>query len=92
RQSISIDERNPYVYRNLGILALKKGDYTEAIRQLKEALKKNEHLSSANFYLGEAYRLNSQKELACEYYQTSTSLGEKQGVKAYEKFCQEIAM
>ncbi len=87
RQSISIDEKNPYVYRNLAVLALKRSEYETAIKQLNIALDKNEELPLANYYLGEVYRAQEKLDEACKYYKISAALDEPKGVNAVAANC-----
>lgn len=42
----------------------------------------------SNYYLGEIYMRKGDTALACEAFQISAGIGEKEGERAYRQYCQ----
>src|SRR5579859_3908694 len=76
-ESISKDPDNAWAYRNKGIFYLMKKDFAQAEHMLTQSLKMDSFVSRIQYYLGLAYLYDEKKELACEAFKKSETLGEK---------------
>jgi tetratricopeptide (TPR) repeat protein len=67
-RSISEDPYNAWAYRNKGIYYLKVKDAASAIRLLERAGQMDASIDRIDFFLGEAFYQNGEKQKACAYY------------------------
>lgn len=88
-RSILMDPANAWAYRNKGVWALKKGDYPQAIRLLKDALSRKTFIDEIYGYLGEAYRLNGELGQACDAWKTGLREGEITVEAQITKYCRD---
>lgn len=87
-ESIVIDPDNPWAYRNKGIYYFQINDIENAERLLQQSLNMDKKLPLANWYLGIIYLGKGLKNNACKEFLNSKILGEVEGEKAYQQYCQ----
>ena len=76
-ESISKDLDNVWAYRNKGIFYLKKKDFSQAERLLKQSLDMDSFVDRVHYYFGLAYLYNGKKEPACIEFKKSEEIGDK---------------
>ncbi|MEQ8472518.1 MAG: tetratricopeptide repeat protein [Marinoscillum sp.] len=86
-KSILLDPDNLWAYRNKGIYNLKTGNVDEAIRLLKRAVSKVELVEQVHAYLGEAYQMKGEKQLACEEWAVGVSKKEPRSQALLNQYC-----
>jgi tetratricopeptide (TPR) repeat protein len=84
-ESIVEDPGNAWAYRNKGIYYLKTGDAQNAIRLLSRALEMSDFIEQGQYYLGEAYLANHQKQAACEHFSEAVKKQEMTEVEFRKK-------
>ena len=67
--SLKYDEKNGFAYRNLGILATKKGDISTALANFEKSVALDSTVTNIYSYLALAYQAAKQPEKACQAWQ-----------------------
>ncbi len=86
-RSIVNDPENMWAFRNKGIYFLKTQDVAQAIRYLEEAESSGIFVGDIYFYLGEAYRLSNQLEIACTQWLKGIARNEQKSKERHARFC-----
>jgi tetratricopeptide (TPR) repeat protein len=84
--SITLDPYNGWAYRNKGIYYLRSGQLDDALRLLKRAESSDGFIEKVNFFLGEVYDRQNNKQLACGYYAKALDRNEM-SAKDYQLKC-----
>ena len=74
-QSIVLAPDNAWSYRNKGYYYYKMGDFTQAIRYLKQSLEMDKNLKGAHLMLGMTYLSEGQSGMACQSWEMALGLG-----------------
>ncbi len=88
-KSIELDNTLINSYINIGWIWLEKNNYKNSENYFKKALVINPQNIDALYFLGEVYRKSNKNDLACDYYNKSSELGNNQAKQAIEKYCKK---
>ena len=69
---MALKEVHPEMYNNLGLLHLKRKDYSKAEKSFKTAIKIKKYYTKALFNLGQTYQQQNKLDQALKYYILST--------------------
>ncbi len=87
-QEIKEESLQPYVNRNLAILAYLKGDIEACAQHLEALVIKHSEMEWAQLYLGSAYLLLRQKEKACASFEASVRNADFWAQDSLKTYCQ----
>ena len=76
-QSLKIDDKNAWAYRNLGIFYLDINDYAKALANFQQSEKLDAGVEKINFYIGSALTKLGKSAEAEKYFEIEKRLTQK---------------
>jgi Tfp pilus assembly protein PilF len=77
RRAVKVDDRNPDVQVQLGVLFCKRARWREAIDPLRAAISSDPHCAAAHYHLGDAYNAIDELPAALNAYEAAAQLEPK---------------
>ena len=84
---IELDNKSIYAYSNLGSIYLDLNDLNLANHYLNIGFELDSKNPEIMFLLGDLHRLQGNTDVACDYYQKSSSLNYEPAINALNKYC-----